>query len=316
MATAQSVSTLNRLLRLSRDSEHGFIAAAENVRNLGLKAILKSHAQERADFSTALSDEIRRLGGAPSPLGNTLGAVHRGWIGIKTALTLGESNVEQVALNESLRGERLALRMYQQAQERQLDPQAKALVTSQQEQIQQSIAHLEQLAGARNERLVVRMFDKHEDAGQAMQALARAGFMLEDVETLAKDQAVRIYRGSSQRGTTAETVVAFTLVGAAAAGIIGLAVGLSIVLFTSWASSSLGFTLLTTVIGALTGGGLGSLLGLMLGLGIQEEDRFLYENDMQQRQVLVRVRTPQERVSEATHILKKVDAQSRTKVAA
>lgn len=316
MATAQSISTLNRLLRLNRDSEHGFVAAAENVRNLGLKAILKSHAQERADFSAALSDEIRRLGGAPSPLGNTLGAIHRGWIGIKTALTLGESNVEQVALTESLRGERLALRMYQQAQERQLDPHAQALVKSQQEQIEHSIKHLEQLAGERNERWVVRMFNKHEDAGQAMQALARAGFMLEDVETLAKDQAVRIYRGSTQRGTTAETVVAFALVGAAAAGMIGLVVGLSVVLFTSWASSSLGFTLLTVLIGALTGGGLGSLLGLLLGLGIQEEDRFLYENDLQQRQVLVRVRIPQERAGEATHILKKIDAQTKTKVAA
>jgi hypothetical protein len=78
----------------------------------------------------------------------------------------------------------------------------------------------------------------------------------------------------------------------------------------------LAFVLVATIIGALTGGGLGSLLGLLLGMGIQEEDRFLYQNDLQQRQVMVRVRAPQERAGEASTILKRVDAESRNKMAA
>lgn len=316
MAASQSVSTLNRLLRINRDSEHGFLAAAENVRNLGLKAILKSHAQERAEFASSLAEEIRRLGGTPSTIGNTLGVVHRGWIAIKTALTLGEANIEQVALRESLRGERLAKRMYTQALSRSLDGGAERMVKMQGEKIDASIAKLEELGGESGERWVVRMYEKQEDASRAMQALVRAGFLIEDAETLAKEQAIRLYRGAENRSTTAETVLAFTLVGAAALGVVGLAVGLSVILFTSWATSPLGFLLVATLIGALTGGGLGSLLGLLLGLGIHEEDRYLYENDMQRREVLVRVRAPQDRAGEAMTILKKVDAESRNRMAA
>lgn len=316
MAASQSISTLNRLLRINRDSEYGFLVAAENVRNLGLKAILKSHAQERSEFAATLADEIRRLGGTPRAIGNTLGVVHRGWIGIKTALTLGEANVEQVALRESLRGERLAQRMYQQATSRPLDEKSQRIVNAQSEQINVTIAQLAELGGEKGDRWVVRMYDKQEDAGRAMQALVRAGFLIEDAETVAKERAIRLYRGAESRGTTAETVLAFTLVGAAALGVIGLAAGISIAMFTTWAASSLAFVLVATIIGALTGGGLGSLLGLLLGMGIQEEDRFLYQNDLQQRQVMVRVRAPQGRAGEASTILKKVDAESRNRMAA
>ncbi len=89
---------------------------------------MQSYARQRAEFATALQSEVARLGVKPEKDGSIAGAIHRGWINLKTALT---SNDDQAVINECERGEDSAVEAYQEAMKADLAPQVQALVSKQ-----------------------------------------------------------------------------------------------------------------------------------------------------------------------------------------
>ena len=108
----QVVSTLNNLIQTCRDGQEGFRAAAEGVRSLELKELFHGYSRQRASFAGELQDEVRRLGGEPADSGSVTGSFHRGWMGLKAALT-GED--EAALVGECERGEDSALADYRAA---------------------------------------------------------------------------------------------------------------------------------------------------------------------------------------------------------
>ena len=109
---AQVISTLNELIQTCRDGEEGFRAAAGGVRNPGLRELFNDYSQQRAGFAGQLQDEVRRMGGEPAEAGSVTGSLHRGWMGLKAALS-GED--EAAVLDECERGEDAALAAYKAA---------------------------------------------------------------------------------------------------------------------------------------------------------------------------------------------------------
>ena len=108
----QVISTLNGLIQTCRDGEEGFRDAAEGVGSVGLKELFREYSRERASFAGELQDEVRRLGGEPLKTGSLAGSLHRGWMGLKTALTGGD---EESVIDECERGEDSALAEYRAA---------------------------------------------------------------------------------------------------------------------------------------------------------------------------------------------------------
>jgi uncharacterized protein (TIGR02284 family) len=108
----QVVSTLNTLIQTCRDGQEGFRIAAEGVKDAELKELFHGYSRQRSDFAGELQDEVRRLGGEPADAGSVTGSIHRGWIGLKTALTGAD---ERAVLNECERGEDSALAAYRAA---------------------------------------------------------------------------------------------------------------------------------------------------------------------------------------------------------
>jgi len=106
------ISTLNNLIETCRDSQNGFKSAAEGVKDHALKNLFEQYGLQRAKFVGELQNEVIHLGGDPENTGSVAGALHRGWINIKSAVT-GKN--EHSILEECERGEDAAIKNYQDA---------------------------------------------------------------------------------------------------------------------------------------------------------------------------------------------------------
>ncbi|MGE3468459.1 MAG: PA2169 family four-helix-bundle protein [Pyrinomonadaceae bacterium] len=111
-ANDEVISTLNGLIETCRDGQYGFQSAAEGVERSDLKTIFLEYSQQRAQFVGALQGLVRSLGGDPENAGSMSGAVHRGWMDIKAAVT---GKDESAILNECERGEDSAKEAYSDA---------------------------------------------------------------------------------------------------------------------------------------------------------------------------------------------------------
>ena len=118
----------NRIETL-KDGQEGFKQAAESVSNPQLKSLFRDYSQQRSRFATALQGEARHQGETdPETSSSATGALHRGWINLKSAITGGD---EHAILAECERGEDLAVEEYKKALEDGLTPTAQELVSRQ-----------------------------------------------------------------------------------------------------------------------------------------------------------------------------------------
>lgn len=108
------VSTLNGLIETCKDGQEGFKEAAEGVERSDLKSLFYEFSQQRAQFAGELQQLVQGLGGDPGNSGSMAGALHRGWINIKSAV-MGKD--EAAVLNECERGEDSAKNAYKSALE-------------------------------------------------------------------------------------------------------------------------------------------------------------------------------------------------------
>jgi len=106
------VSKLNELIETCKDGQEGFKQAAEGVERSDLKSLFFEFSQQRAHFAGELQGIVQKLGGDPETSGSTAGAMHRGWINLKSAIT---GKDEQAVLNECERGEDSARNTYKDA---------------------------------------------------------------------------------------------------------------------------------------------------------------------------------------------------------
>lgn len=106
------ISTLNGLIEICKDGMEGFKTAGEDVERSDLKSLFYEFSQQRARFFGELQSLVQGLGGDPEKSGSFAGAVHRGWMDLKSALM---SKDEAAILNECERGEDAARNAYKEA---------------------------------------------------------------------------------------------------------------------------------------------------------------------------------------------------------
>ena len=108
------ISTLNGLIETCKDGQEGFKDSAEGVERSDLKSLFYEFSQQRSQFVGELQTLVQTLGGDPENSGSFTGAIHRGWMNIKSAVT---GKDEKSILNECERGEDSAKNSYQEALE-------------------------------------------------------------------------------------------------------------------------------------------------------------------------------------------------------
>lgn len=128
MAERTERSVLNHLIEACKDGERGFRYATNHVTNAPVKALFTEIASQRERFAAELLPHAHRLGGATETDGTATGALHRGWMTLKDALS---GHDERAIIREAARGEEVALAAYKDALDGVLPPSTHDLIERQ-----------------------------------------------------------------------------------------------------------------------------------------------------------------------------------------
>lgn len=90
MKPDEVISTLNSLIELNRDGQKGFQEAAEKIDAPLIKTFCFEQSRSRAHFVGELQTLVHSLGEEPDNKGTISGALHRGWMDLKSALGGGD----------------------------------------------------------------------------------------------------------------------------------------------------------------------------------------------------------------------------------
>ena len=144
---SEVISTLNDLIETCRDGINGFRTAAEGVTSPIAKEVFLSrvHLIEKGlgDLDTA----VQRLGGDPTEHGHPAASMHRAWINIKSAVTLGD---DKAIIDEVVRGEEVAVQHYREALAKPLPADIRAMVEMQERGTELNLERARALARVRD----------------------------------------------------------------------------------------------------------------------------------------------------------------------
>lgn len=140
-------SALNELLETAKDGENGFKAAAEKAKEPSLKALFSKYAAQRAGYATELQAAVSKLGGDPAESGHVTASLHRGWMGLKEALS---KNEDTALIDECEAGEDAAMKAYKEAVAKTLPADVQALVQRQYVGVQEAHGQVRDLKHSRH----------------------------------------------------------------------------------------------------------------------------------------------------------------------
>lgn len=110
--TKEAGNVLNGLIETLKNGELGFKTAAEDVKSPEIKKVLNQYSTQRAQFAHALQGQVERQGEKAEDSGTVAGALHRGWINLKSAVV---SRDALAVLEECEQGEDYAVKAYRDA---------------------------------------------------------------------------------------------------------------------------------------------------------------------------------------------------------
>jgi uncharacterized protein (TIGR02284 family) len=136
---------INELIQTCIDGQNGFEAAAKAVDDPTIKNELVGYSWQRQQFATELKTKMRAAGGDPAEHGSASGALHRGWIDLKSAFG---GNSRHSILAECERGEDSSVSAYRKAMEAHLPPEYSKVVETQFQTIQKTHDRIKALRDA------------------------------------------------------------------------------------------------------------------------------------------------------------------------
>ena len=124
---------IENLIETLRDGQQGFKEAAESVKDPQLKSLFSEYSKQRARFLAELRNNVQSPDERETKVsGSAAGALHRGWINLKSAVTKGD---DHSVLAECERGEDSAVEEYQKALNDGLSAPVREMVARQYTQI-------------------------------------------------------------------------------------------------------------------------------------------------------------------------------------
>lgn len=119
------VKTLNKLIETCKDGEYGFRTSGEHVKSAQIRELFMKRADECRQAAAELQSLVVQHGGSAEDTGSNAGAMHRGWVAVKGALA---GYTDLAMLEETERGEDVALASYRRALEQDLPPNVRNVV--------------------------------------------------------------------------------------------------------------------------------------------------------------------------------------------
>ena len=141
MTDEDSIRILNELLTKAVDAEQSYEQAANSLGDSpALTAFFARQRNLRTGFGRELESAIRRLGGQPDRGASAAARTHGIWI---TLRNFGTGVDEQVVLDECARGEKAALKEYDEILDSKAPPpEVAALIEKQQERIAHALTSI------------------------------------------------------------------------------------------------------------------------------------------------------------------------------
>jgi uncharacterized protein (TIGR02284 family) len=140
------ISIIDELIETLKDGQEGFKQAADGVKDSQLKSIFSEYSRQRARFATELQRQAQNLGETqPETTGSAAGALHRGWINLKSAVSRGD---DYAVLAECERGEDSAVDEYRKAMSDGLSGPLSEIVSRQYDEIKKAHDHVKNLRDA------------------------------------------------------------------------------------------------------------------------------------------------------------------------
>lgn len=122
------IDTLNDIIQNCKDGELGFKACADHADSPALQKLFGARAMECREAARELQAIVYAEAGEPPTGGTAAGAMHRGWVKLKAALS---ANDDKAMLEECERGEDRALARYRTALEEELPTEVRSLLERQ-----------------------------------------------------------------------------------------------------------------------------------------------------------------------------------------
>jgi uncharacterized protein (TIGR02284 family) len=132
---ADTVDVLKDLVEVCKDGEYGFRECAEQVKRQDLKTTFLQRADDCRQAAQELNQLVRSYGGTAEEGGSAMGAMHRGWVAIKSKLTTYD---DKAVLEEAERGEDNAKARYMKALQKPLPADVQAVVERQYQGVQRN----------------------------------------------------------------------------------------------------------------------------------------------------------------------------------
>jgi uncharacterized protein (TIGR02284 family) len=129
------IDALQDLVECCKDGEYGFRTSAEQASRQDLKTTFQQRADDCRRGADELNEKIRSLGGKTEDSGSALGAVHRGWVSVKSTLSTYD---DKAVLEECERGEDNAMARYRKALKQDLPADVRQLVERQMQGVQRN----------------------------------------------------------------------------------------------------------------------------------------------------------------------------------
>lgn len=133
------VDILNDLIETAKDGEYGFRSAAEYLKAADTRTLFQQRAEACRQAAAELQGLVRQHGGQADDSGSATGAMHRGWVAVKGTLA---GYTDKALLEETERGEDLALESYRQALQQSLPPELRTVLERQYEGVKQNHAQV------------------------------------------------------------------------------------------------------------------------------------------------------------------------------
>ena len=140
------ISAINNLIETLKDGEKGFKEATDAVDDPRLKSLFTGYSEQRARFASELQTQAGSIGRAePETGGSAVGAMHRGWINLKSAIT---SKDQSAILAECERGEDSAVKEFEKTMRDDLPSPVRDIVSRQYREIKSAHDRIRNLRDA------------------------------------------------------------------------------------------------------------------------------------------------------------------------
>lgn len=138
------IDGIKHLLHIANDGKEGYKTAAEDADSAELKALFTTYSIQRSEFEMELKSLLRQLGAdSDNESGGPLGAIHRVWMDIKTAVT---GNDNHAILDACITGEKAAIEAYDKVlADTSLTQEMRETLTSQRSDINECLRNVQSL---------------------------------------------------------------------------------------------------------------------------------------------------------------------------